>query len=127
MAFIRLCREDVLSQAISWLLAAQTGQWFSGTPRRAEPMYDRDALQKLIDEIDHQNEQWDGLFEGLGVRPLELEYDRDLRRDIGAAVSRVAAHLGVERSIHIELPNFNKQAGPINLAWRERFLAESED
>ncbi len=125
VAFIRLRREDVLSQAISWSLAAQTGQWFSGTPGRAEPLYSRSELQDLIAEIARQNREWDGFLQGLGAQPLDLEYDRDVRRDVGVAVSMVATHLGVECPGRIEPPDFAKQAGPINLAWRKRFLAES--
>ena len=97
--FIHLYRRDVVRQAISLLLAEQTGQWRHDIEAVAVP--DRDALTfrvcaARIDQILEARDAATRFFSAFSITPLEIAYE-DLIAEPDGILSRVAMFVGLER------------------------------
>jgi LPS sulfotransferase NodH len=133
--FIQLRRRNRIRQAVSWALAAQTGQYsaWEAADRApfAEPAFDvrlLDGLRRLIREAEIG---WHSFFEAMGADPLELWFE-DLAEDLGAALSQILAWLGVPEDgrLPLEKLRHQPQATALNVEWEERYRAlrpESEE
>ncbi|WP_198373822.1 Stf0 family sulfotransferase [Roseomonas rosulenta] len=76
---IRLVRRNKLSQAISYYMAQQTGQWVSTDPARIpaeEVCFDFDAIRNHLKRLCHQDAMWDAQLDCLGI---VAEHWRSLR------------------------------------------------
>jgi LPS sulfotransferase NodH len=126
--WIFLHRADLLGQAISLLLAKQTGQWRSTDGVRAAASYDADAIEREIAEIARDNADWRAYFARNGLDPLELRYE-DLVTAPEATVRSVAALLRVDEASAIDpsLIDVGIQRDDLNQQWRARYLAERSD
>ncbi|MDV9169743.1 Stf0 family sulfotransferase [Streptomyces sp. W16] len=129
--FVRLWREDVLAQAVSWVRAEQTGVWFVGGKGEVgggravhaggRPSYDRDAIARTMRTIDEHNVGWERWFEDYGIEPHRIRYE-DLSDDPSAVTLRVLGHLGVglPAGRHIT-PSHHRQADHLNEEWIARY------
>ncbi|MEV0735236.1 Stf0 family sulfotransferase [Streptomyces sp. NPDC050549] len=129
--FVHLSRDDVLAQAVSWLRAEQTGVWFVGgkgeigggraAPAGGRPVYDRDAITRIVWTIEEHNAGWERWFEAHGIEPYHVRYE-DLSADPEAVTLRVLGHLGLAlpagRSV---TPSHQRQADRLNEEWVERY------
>jgi trehalose 2-sulfotransferase len=71
--YIYLRRRDKLRQAISWVMAEQTGQWSYNNENSKECIYDRDAITQRILDIVDQETRWNDYF--AGIPHMELFYE----------------------------------------------------
>jgi hypothetical protein len=81
-----LSRRDRVAQAISWTVAAQTGQFRSEHPRRSVT-YARTDIQAALDTIDDQERHWGWLLRN--ERYLRLWYEDDVERDPRVAAAMI--------------------------------------
>jgi LPS sulfotransferase NodH len=124
---ILLRRGDVLGQALSWSIAAQTAVWKSGLRAKGEAVYDRAAIARRIELAVKHTASWQLLFAERGIVPLELAYE-DIERDPAGAVRAVAAFLETALPAELDLGRLietRKQRSQVTQAWRQRFVAET--
>lgn len=123
---VLLERRDVVRQAVSAMIATQTGLWraIPGVGRseaRAAADYDYDRILALVsfgrDSADH----WTRYFEAIGARPYRVVYE-DLVRDYAATVGALLADLG--RPGEVPAQRMRRQSDGVGEAMVLRFLRE---
>lgn len=94
---VHLQRRDRLRQAVSAMIAAQTGQWRSipgaEMHREREPEYDEAVVTRLIAYSDFCHGHWRNLITAMEAPGLSLAYE-DLVRDFSGSVGGLLAALG---------------------------------
>lgn len=126
--FVFLRREDTVAQAVSWLRAEQTNQWYVGHPEPfdREPNYDFDAIHQLVGDIRAHNSGWLDWFASVDVRPYSISYE-DLILDPAVVTSGILAHLGLDIPDELAVtPRHQQQFDEVNTDWIPRYRAESD-
>jgi len=113
--FIWILREDVAAQAVSWAKAIQTGRWhhWDAGDASAIPVYDREQIEALADEVAVSNSAWRAWFAANDIEPLVVQFEdlvaggvemtRAVLRYLGLASERIAiAARTVKTSDHVE-------------------------
>lgn len=122
---IWISRRNQLSQAISSVIAAQTGSWISGAKPRREANFGYDAIVRCASSIRRSNLMWRDHINSLPPRCcITLVYE-DLLSD-NAVRSKLREFLG----LNVELKpseRTQKQSGEKNTAWKRRFMDEVRD
>ncbi len=126
--FIHLVRGDILGQAISFVKALQTDQYWSRTDLPVQPQYDRRAIARQLSRAAENQARWRCYFARNGIRPLLLTYE-DIVSDPQDAINDVAAHIGLAERFEIraEACDLKIQRDETSEMWRERFLREAGD
>jgi LPS sulfotransferase NodH len=131
LRFVRLRRDDVLAQAVSWLRAEQTGVWYVGGRGEiggsgatgAEPRFDADAIERIVRLIEEHDTGWERWFAAYGIEPCRVRYE-ELSADLDAVTHRVLDFLGLalppDRKI---TPGHRRQADRLNEEWIARYRA----
>jgi LPS sulfotransferase NodH len=125
--FIRLRRRDRVRQAVSAVLAGQTGHWreVPGAPRppaKEAPAYDFERLASQMAEADRCNDHWTAFFSALGVQPYEVSYERligDYRTTVESLLTVIGAADTTARP-----PRLLRQSDATSEAMALRFLRE---
>ncbi|MCB0968017.1 MAG: hypothetical protein KDB37_14370 [Ilumatobacter sp.] len=128
--FVHLVREDRIAQAVSLVLAEQTGLWHrhadgserqrSRTPR--PPRYDADQIERAVHLLEAEASGWSAWFAESGVTPLVITYE-DLAGDPTTIVRRVVAHIG-NTDVAVHEPDTMQLSDDLNRAWVTRFRDE---
>ncbi|MGV7033018.1 Stf0 family sulfotransferase [Methylobacterium symbioticum] len=128
LTFVRLRRDDVLGQAISWVRSIQSRQFRSTEAAQGEIRYDAETIRLYVGQVCQRNARWDMFFARTGIAPLTITYE-DLASDPQQAVGRVADALGISPRPRIasERVHLRVQRDNESRAWRERFIAECGD
>jgi LPS sulfotransferase NodH len=122
--FIHVRRRDLLGQAISFVIAHQTGAWTSEQVPEREPVYDSVAIADQMGRIADSAARFERFFATFGFPHLDVAYE-DFIKDKPGCVSAITTWLGLGPStIKEEETRFQRQRNTINDEWRERFLAE---
>ena len=130
--FIHLTRQNKLNQAISLIIATQTGLWHRGadgtelerTSAPQDPVYDTDMIEQHMAELTAQDEAWKIWFGQENIDPLRITYG-NLSDDPTEVLANILDHLGVNRAIADNIsPPVAKLANATNRIWAARFLAE---
>jgi LPS sulfotransferase NodH len=126
-SFIWIHRRDVTAQAVSWLKAHQTREFYVGDPRRtgSAPVFDFQALQELVGELSEGNLLWRRWFAANRIEPYLISYE-DLAPDPVEATKGVLDFLGiaVPSSVNIRISQLTvKQADAVNEEWIARYRA----
>jgi len=126
LSAVRLIRNDLVGQAISWWRVQQTGQHRASDRRLNVAEYDEDGILESLKFIRSENGYWRDRLAKLGMTALEIAYE-DLCRNPQAQIDRVAALLGVRQTARIDasLVSVTVQRDQTTEDWRRRFLAES--
>lgn len=122
---IWISRSNLLSQAISEVIAQQTGVWISGAIPTGEATFDYEAIVRNAREIRFSNLRWRDyiarLPQGLSI---SIVYE-DLLAD-GAVRDEISRFLNLESSLQPSMRT-RKQGNLINSEWRDRFSAAVRD
>ncbi len=123
--WVYLHRADLLGQAISLVIAKQTGQWRSNARSHETPHYDARAIAAELAALARDGARWRTYFAQRGLQPLELTYEA-LSADPQAAAESVAAlmSLGVPVTIDPARVDVAVQRDGVSREWRARFLAQ---
>lgn len=130
--FIHIRRRDVLSQAISYVIAKQTGQWKSDSRRREqdnrlvepEPVYDADAIAGRIKSFTVANALFEEFFASFHFPLYQVVYEDFLRDELGT-IRAITDWLGLgAANVDREQTRLEAQRSTVNQKWRERFISE---
>jgi LPS sulfotransferase NodH len=124
-SFIWISRCDLVAQAVSWLKADQTGEFYVGDERRtgATPTFEFETIERLVGELAESNERWQEWFTANGIEPLAITYE-ELTADMIGTSRRVLAFLGVEVTPDVKITASTiRQADAVNEAWIARYHA----
>lgn len=122
---IHLYRRDRLRQAVSAMIATQTGQWRSipgaEMTRLREPDYDEETVIRLIGYSDFCHGHWRNLIAAMETPSYAIAYE-DLVRDYAGQTGQLLASLG---SSGLSSPvRMRRQADAASEAFVMRFLQE---
>jgi LPS sulfotransferase NodH len=122
---IWISRRNQLSQAISYVIAAQSGVWISGAKPTGETHFDYDAIVESAKATRADNLEWRAYMETLGPdRGLAVVFE-DLLGD-SAAHERIAEFLSLETALHPS-ERTQKQGDGRNADWKARFNDQLRD
>ncbi len=124
-SFVLIERSDKLAQAISHLIAFQTGKFMStmdNSGKKIEPVFDRELLDKIIDNIAKEYRDFCLFFGRNGIAPAHVIYEQMVRNPV-ETLSFVGDMIGLP-GLHVKPDNarLDKQAGRRNEEWREKYL-----
>ena len=124
--FIYVTRRDTVAQAVSFVIAAQTGLWTSREPWNGRsPRYDAEAIVANLRWIYESQGLFEYYFTIHDIHPLRFAYE-DFEGGVEAPVARIATALGLPAPRcardRIEL---RRQRTALNEEFKARFLAEA--
>lgn len=124
--FIHLVRQDSLRQAISAVVATQTGTWRSipdqqNAPRQ-DPAYDFDRIRSALALGAHCERSWQGYFQANQIAPQRLTYEGLVDR-FAATLHELFAALG-RSDAGVRPPRMRRQADHRSEAMVLRFLRD---
>ncbi|SEL91956.1 LPS sulfotransferase NodH [Roseivivax marinus] len=140
--WVWLRRNDVVSQAISRIMAQQTGinhatakpedAHFSGNMMRGynpnynkNAVYQYDAILSHVTAITLENLVWQRFFESQGISPLKLTYEDVILDDTMSHLDTFAELAGVATPVPKTPRKMVKVGNSRNSEWRERFLRDA--
>ena len=126
---VHLWREDRLRQAISAVVAVDTGRWrvIPGSGEQSSlgvPEFDLDRIERIMSYSDYCHGHFRNLFAAMGVTPHPISYEA-LTADYAASVGRVLAYLGSDAEPLT--PRMQRQADVESEALVLRYLRERAD
>lgn len=123
--YVRLVRRDGIRQAVSWVIADQTGVYNSTWPHppKRVPEFDPWMVDDRCRRIRISEARWDEFFSTQGLEPLTLVYE-EFTRDVAGAVLAILDYLEIEPpdGFSPATPSLVKQASAVNDEWVERYL-----
>jgi LPS sulfotransferase NodH len=124
--FVHVHRPDVVSQAVSFWRAVQTGVWQGradpGRDARAE--YHAGAIGYIVEILRGQQENWRAWFAAEEITPIEVSYPV-LWRNLTQIVGAVLEALGLDPSLAPH-PVLQRQADQKSDHWVGRYRADAE-
>jgi len=123
---IYITRRDEIAQAVSLMVANQTGAFFSFQEDKREPAYDYDAILNNMIHIQEVKRQWEEIFQKEDITPLRLVYE-EINTD---TLALIADFIGIDFDTSLvttTAPRIKKQGGSVNKEWATRFRSEMED
>jgi LPS sulfotransferase NodH len=132
LRYVWMRRRDKLRQAISYVRADQTGQWFQREGGvhlpRPKPRFDQEAIDLRLREIESEERQWLNFFDISRVTPVTVVYE-DLAYDYEATAKRTLKQLGISlpRQLWFGQRQLLRQADGRTDDWVRRFKASVKD
>jgi LPS sulfotransferase NodH len=128
LQWVYLRRTDLLGQAISLVIASQTGRWRSSAAAHGTPAYDAGAIAAALAELARGDVRWRAYFARHGIGPLELSYESVAAHPL-AALQAVAALMAVDGPLAADpsLVEVAVQRDGVNAEWRTRFLSDQAE
>ncbi len=124
--FLLLERNDRLGQAISRVIAAQTGRFTTEQDAQVPDellAYSRPDIEAQVSIINQENALFYAFFAANGIAPIHTSYETVLA-DPAAVVDAVAAAMGTgPLTGHPYAVRISRQANRINESWRRMFEA----
>ncbi len=130
--FIHLTRPDKVDQAISWVMAEQTGLWHRAPEGHelerlappADPVYDAGRIRAAHNRVTRFDQDWARWFDEQNIQPLQVIY-ADLAADPPAVLKRILVSLGLDtKAANGVVPAVAKLSDATNLDWADRFRNE---
>ena len=127
--FVHLSRHDKVAQAVSLVIAAQTGLWHrnaDGTVRQGSeptepPRYDHRQIAAELEMLEGEARGWDNWFSRQSIAPLDLTYEA-LSLDPVEQTMAVLSHIGGRPGI-VPIVGTARLATSLSDEWRDRFRA----
>lgn len=118
--FIQITRDDLLGQAISLVIASQTGAWIHEHQAQRSPEYSFDAIQQAVGRLIVERGNWDRFFAATGIQPLRISYE-NLTDDRDPTMQRVCRHIGIDWDVTEPAGTRVQRTGRSD-EWRDRYL-----
>lgn len=123
---VHITRQDVIGQAVSYLIAHQTRRWTSqqlGDPD-TQIAYDGAEIARLVAETQRSEAAIATLAAAFDIPRLSVTYEGLLARP-GALLTRIGEFSGTDIGpLKLPPPRIRKQADAVNAAFRQRFAEE---
>lgn len=125
MKYVAIRRRDMLAQAVSLVIASQTGKWTSHEEKQNEPSYSYERIEGAMSVGVFHNYLWDLFYDANNIEACIVYYEDILERP-QEEIQRVVNFVGVEQEVSVDLSDagLQKEATPLNLEWQERFRNE---
>jgi len=125
MKYVAIRRRDMVAQAVSLVIASQTGKWTSHEKKQKEPIYSYENVEGAMTVGVFHNYMWDLFFQENGIEACIVYYE-DLLERPSEEVQRVVDFVGVDAQVEVDLDQagLQKEATQINLDWQESFRKE---
>lgn len=130
---VLLRRRNLVRQAISRVIAAQTGQWtvhFESTRTITDQDFDFDAIARSMASIQTENANCEWVLNGLGL-PYREVWHEDIIAQGTPLLAEIAAHFGETRMRPVppkdDIPDAQRpeiQSTDLNRRWETRFRDE---
>lgn len=118
-------RRDLLGQAISFVVANQTGVWISGAPKQGEASYDYAKIVKFAADIRDQNAHWKTWFDTKFKGPVHKVVYEELIADQTSQLRAAALFVDANTTAHpAAAERTQKQSNTTSETWRQRFHSE---
>ena len=132
VAFVHLSRQDVLAQAVSWVRAEQTQEWFAGgdaeisgnRPTGARPVFDATAIEHHLHLIQEHQQCWENWFTANHVIPHRVTYE-ELSADLTGTTAQVLRALGIGEPAKPPTARHRRQADHLNQEWITRYRSRA--
>ncbi|HCE3202979.1 TPA: hypothetical protein NG572_002163 [Vibrio parahaemolyticus] len=123
--FIFSYREDVISQAISLLIALQSGKWTSnhGEVKTSVLKYDRNKIMEFVLMIKKSNALFEAFFSIHGIDPIRVSYEKMLE-DENYLINLLDENNVEYKKGFSNKFNLNKQGSTLNEEWKSKFISE---
>lgn len=123
--YVWISRRDTVAQAVSYSRALQTQVWneTGGRPvLAADPVFDFDAITRLIQEADAHNTAWQEFFIQHDIKPFHVVYE-DFVAHPQAYARDILRFLGVpfREPLMLRSARLRKQADGLSQEWIERY------
>lgn len=120
--FVHVERSDKISQAISYVIASQKGQWASYQDAvKSEANFDFGEIHNAASIIAEKNRLLEEFYEKNDIKPLRLVYE-DFENFPAAAVEKVSHYIGRQIAFDQTAIRTHRQSDQQNLLWRERYV-----
>jgi LPS sulfotransferase NodH len=117
-----LYRRDLLGQAVSRVMATQTGQWIGSAKARGARSFDYDAILRNAAMIRRQNEAWAGFFGREFAGPVHVVTFEAVRGDPQGACTAIAGFLDPGHPPGLVFaPRTRQQSDGMSGDWKRRF------
>ncbi|MDB4261716.1 Stf0 family sulfotransferase [bacterium] len=118
-------RSDIVSQAVSFSIAAQTKKWTSfQSGNEVEPGYYFKDIKNRISAVSQAYASMYALFALLDIQPLRITYE-EFVADPELGTKRFADYLGFQGvNVDKSMLRMKSQSGQLNSEYREKFVAE---
>lgn len=122
---IRIERTDRLAQAVSLVMAGQSGKYSSLDASIRAPVYNADGIRAASAYLQQCDTQWTRFAAQTELPIMNVNYDR-LVEDGDGVVREVLDFIGPDPAPPVTgLPEYRRQADVTNEAWISRFKKES--
>jgi LPS sulfotransferase NodH len=124
--YVLLRRKNVLMQAISYSIAAQTGVWIKGQQgNNRTPVYDFADIEGRLREIINDHSSWRYTLAASGCEYIEMDFD-NIKNDLPAAIGLIADFTEVDLDLSSAplptQPVTTSQTTSINAEWAQKFF-----
>ena len=124
LTVIHVTRDDVVSQAVSFSIASQSGQWTSEMEGKFEPTYNFNEIAYFANRIVLQNSLATLVLSAANIHSLPVKYENIIAEPL-AATNSVLSYLGLSTLKEIKAQTrLQKQATHLNDVFRARFEEE---
>ncbi len=130
--YIWLTRRDKVRQAISFVLASRTNEWWDiageathrASPRPDDLVFDAQRIERMAHVLEDCDARWQSYFEDRGITPMVIQYE-DLVADYAHTVTGVLKWLGIPDAdaIAVPAPRLRRQSNARNEDWLARYTA----
>lgn len=123
--YISINRRDTVAQAVSHWRAIQTQVWNeTGEPHvpAGDPVFDFEAIDHLVREVDEHNAAWEGFFVRNNIEPFHVVYE-DFVADPASYLRDILRFLDIpfQDPLPLAKPRLRKQADALSQEWTERY------
>ncbi|MDV7341363.1 Stf0 family sulfotransferase [Terasakiella sp. A23] len=120
--FVYVTRKDLMGQAVSYAKAHQTRNWSSLQKAESKAKYDRDLIEKCMDDILAQNARWQKFFALYDIEPLRVVYE-DLIINTNEICQEICQRMNQQplEEFHLEVSPLKQQRDEINAEWKSRY------
>lgn len=130
--FVHLRRDDLVAQAVSLVLANQTGLWHKnadGSVRGivrggGEPVYDEGQIAAELQMLEGEADGWEAWFRSQSISPLRVAYE-ELAHDPPNILKAVLESIGRPVRPPLPDPGTARLATRVNDEWASRFRGKT--
>lgn len=128
--YIYLSRDDKVAQAVSLVIAKQTGLWHLNsdgsekqrTKSHKQPVYDRQQIAEKLRMLEAETAGWEKWFKANKIEPLHITYE-DMAANPIEVFDRVMDFIGRTVPPNLKVGT-QKMATELNNEWSDRYRSE---
>jgi LPS sulfotransferase NodH len=130
---LRLSRRRKLAQAVSYLMAVETGQWIASDPPRKRPedvSYDFARIQHYMEMLVRQDARWDAILDSFGKPAINWTFEEFItnpRAHVNELAEAIGVDLGSKELTTGLVPQATARSHELAAQFRSEFAAQLPD